>query len=506
MKKQPIILLSLCMVSLMSCQPASQQEPEPLQTNKQLLTGFMLRKIDNPSLSKDIVFDYDSALHTFYYHTQSFIDSIHTLIPTFFANGTAFVDGVEVTPCITPQDFTLRPITYQIRQGKIVQSYNIELRCPQSTGLPVLDIQTSDGKEITSKTEYSDAAISIYTQGQPQPYLAQQASIRGRGNSTWWYAKKPYRIKLDKKAELFGMQSAKTWVLLANAIDPTLLCNTVALEIANRMQCPFVNHTQPVELFINRQYRGSYTLTEAIQVKKNRIEIDTLAGGFLTEFDSNYDEVFKAHSQYFALPIMMKAPESQEGLDNAVEVINQLEKVLRRNHFSYSDYYQIVDVESLIRYMLLNELCKNGEVCHPKSVYAYRKDSNDLLHFGPPWDFDWAYGYTGANYHYFTYPESLIFHADNNSEPGSKLFGAFLRDPTFYTLAASYWHDFRPQLDDIEQYIYQQGDILRYSQQENAIRWEQEKIHYETYLILMADFLHQRIDAITNTLSAYAYE
>ncbi len=153
--------------------------------------------------------------------------------------------------------------------------------------------------------------------------------------------------------------------------------------------------------------------------------------------------------------------------------------------------------------MLLNELCKNGEVCHPKSVFAYRENSNDLLHFGPPWDFDWAYGYTGANFHYFTYPKQLMFQPDNNNEPGSKLFGAFLNDPSFCILMAAWWNEYKPRLNDIDQFIYQQGEILRYSQQENAIRWGQENLQYETYLILMADFLQQRIEAISKALSTY---
>ena len=46
--------------------------------------------------------------------------------------------------------------------------------------------------------------------------------IRGRGNSTWFAPKKPYRIKLDKKTDLFGMGNNKDYVLLANYYDPLL--------------------------------------------------------------------------------------------------------------------------------------------------------------------------------------------------------------------------------------------------------------------------------------------
>ena len=34
-------------------------------------------------------------------------------------------------------------------------------------------------------------------------------SIRGRGNSTWRESKKPFKIKLDKKADLFGLGQNK---------------------------------------------------------------------------------------------------------------------------------------------------------------------------------------------------------------------------------------------------------------------------------------------------------
>lgn len=499
-KQAALFAAGVCLL-LSACRP--DIEPDPIETDEQLMTDFMLSKADNPSLKENIVFLFDTATQTFYYHTQEWIDSIHSLVPTFFADGEVYDGNSEVLSATTPMDFSSRPIACQVRKGNTYHNYTIELRCPQSTGIPVFDIRTDNGQDITSKTEYSRASVAVYTTGQAEPYLEQRGQIRGRGNNTWWQPKKPYRLKLDKKAPLFGMQSAKSWVLLANALDPTLLCNTVALEIARRMDAPHTNHTQPVEVFLNRRYCGSYTLTEVVQVKKKRIDVDTIAGGFLGEIDANYDETYKAHSQYFSLPVMVKAPESQAGLDNALSAVNALEKALNRNTISYAEYSEIVDVESVIRYMLLNELVKNGEVCHPKSVFIHRHNGDDLLHFGPVWDFDWAFGYTGRNYRYFFQPENLLFHATGNREPGSKFFGAFLRDPTFCSLYAMRWEEYAARLKDIDLYIYNQGELLRYSQQENAIRWGQEKIHYETQYVLMADFLRRRIAAMNEAYKDY---
>ena len=37
-------------------------------------------------------------------------------------------------------------------------------------------------------------------------------SIKGRGNSTWRNPKKPYKIKLDEEADIFGLGANKHWV------------------------------------------------------------------------------------------------------------------------------------------------------------------------------------------------------------------------------------------------------------------------------------------------------
>lgn len=503
MKTHHCLATSLLLL-LTACQqtdPPHIGEPQPVmeESRENLMTDFLISKADNPQLEKSIIFRFDSTTQTFCYHTQKWIDSIHSLIPAFFAKGSVFVQNQKILPATTPLDFSRRSIVVQVRKDNTYRNYTIELRCPQTTGLPVIDLRTDNGQNITSKTEYSRASIAIYTTDSLLPHTG-EADIRGRGNSTWWLDKKPYRLKLDKKAALFGMQPAKTWVLLANALDPTLLCNTVALEIARRMDIPYTNHTQHVELFLNRRYCGSYVLTEAVQVKKKRIDIDTLAGGFLAEFDTNYDEAYKAHSAYFKVPVMMKAPETQTALNNATAIVNDLEKILRTDRPSCDNYSQLIDVQSVIRYMLLCELVKNGEICHPKSVFAYRKKQQDLMHFGPPWDFDWAFGYQGDNFRYFANPSKLMFCIYNTYEPGSKLFCSFLKDPMFCTMYAAQWQQLASRLQDIDRYICEQAYILRYSQEENAIRWGQTGINYDTQITLMTDFLWKRIAAINKAL------
>lgn len=103
-------------------------------------------------------------------------------------------------------------------------------------------------------------------------------AIRGRGNTTWTNSeKKPYQMKLSKKADLLGTgEKTKTWLLIANAADPTLLRNTISFKLALYMGSEGTPSCEPCDLYYNGEYRGSYLLTEKVKVEKNGVNIDDL--------------------------------------------------------------------------------------------------------------------------------------------------------------------------------------------------------------------------------------
>ena len=105
--------------------------------------------------------------------------------------------------------------------------------------LPVVYINTEGGAPIVSKEDYIDAELIIqgnetYNSKTTKLYNG-VTEIRGRGNSTWNQPNKPYRLKLDKKTDLFGMGKSKHWVLLANYLDESLLRNTLAYDLSGAM-------------------------------------------------------------------------------------------------------------------------------------------------------------------------------------------------------------------------------------------------------------------------------
>ena len=119
------------------------------------------------------------------------------------------------------------------------------------------------------KSEYTDKKLSTKTY--------ELDYIRGRGNSTWGPDKKPYKLKLDKKADLLGMGSDKHWILLANYYDISMLRNKFTYWLGNVLGLEYTPKCEFVNVVMNGKYLGSYYLSEQVRVGKNRVNIDDLS-------------------------------------------------------------------------------------------------------------------------------------------------------------------------------------------------------------------------------------
>ena len=144
----------------------------------------------------------------------------------------------------------------------------------QQTDLPTIYIETEGGRPIVSKEDYVDAVLHYVDSNGVKTYDA--LGVRGRGNSTWNLEKKPYRIKFAEKQEFMGPEraKAKSWTLLANFADKTLLRNAVAACIGDFAGQPFTAGAQFVDLVLNGTYLGNYQLSDQVEVRKKRVDID----------------------------------------------------------------------------------------------------------------------------------------------------------------------------------------------------------------------------------------
>jgi hypothetical protein len=239
-------------------------------------------------------------------------------------------------------------------------------KCVIGHNLPTLAIVTDDDlTEIPSKNYYVTGKVSITGYGNYPDVKATAVNIKGRGNSTWGYDKKPYRLKFDKKISLCGMTKAKNYALIANYLDPSLMRNAVALKIAELLGMPYTNHCIPVNLTFNGKYRGSYMLTEKIGFNAASVNVKDESKAILFELDKNYDEPYKFTSTRYKLPVMVKDPDFDElaEADTTLTAEKRLEEwqadfTQMENGVRLKKFYDYIDISSAVDYMLVYLLPK----------------------------------------------------------------------------------------------------------------------------------------------------
>ena len=110
--------------------------------------------------------------------------------------------------------------------------------------------------------------------------------VRGRGNSTWGWAKKPYKLKLEEDAALVGSREYDEWVLLAGYGDRSALRTAAAFAIAAQTRLQWTPRFRFVEVVLNGQSQGLYLLTEQVEEGKGRVDLPD--DGYLLEINQRY--------------------------------------------------------------------------------------------------------------------------------------------------------------------------------------------------------------------------
>ena len=293
----------------------------------------------------------------------------------------------------------------------------------------------------TQKEEtYDLAVITIIDESGSIRERHELTTIRGRGNSTWWSQKRAFRLKFPSKTKLLAKAdgtneyaNAKSWTLIANTIDKSLIRNSLASEIGKYVGLPFNAAYKFVDLVINGEYWGSYHISDHIQVDPNRVNIDSNEGWFMEMVEygnSKFEEEpnIKANlgNGIGNASINIKNPEvdNDNSEDPAITAIadwfnytlaptmNQYSTDIHSEENGMRTY---VDIETLIDYVITSELTGNYDACI--SNYLYKDKTDTKLKFGPIWDNDLSFG---------NYGETLNKHIYNTGK-GWSAFGTFVQ-------------------------------------------------------------------------------
>ncbi|MDL2223440.1 CotH kinase family protein [Bacteroidales bacterium OttesenSCG-928-M11] len=372
------------------------------------------------------------------------------------------------------------------------------------TNLPTIYITTDSGEDPHSKSFYLPGYIVVKS-ADPTEELEMVTEIRCRGNSTLNSPKKPYRIKLDKKRQLLNNRSnAKSWVLLANDLEDTLIRNAVAFNISELLEMPFTPSVRFVDLYMNGRCMGNYMLTDQIEVREHRVPVEeqtpetieaNITGGYLIEIDGfSYDEPIN-YSTSQGIPVTVKYPDDTEINDDQIHYIknftNRFESLLFSTDFadSESGYRSMVDEHSLINWYIACELTGNPDAFWSTYLYKYR--DVDRFYFGPLWDFDKAFN-NDSRLGDAT-RKLMRIHAHSYKQWIQRIW----QDAWFKQAVKDRWQELLDQdiLEKIQYYIDNVAAEIDESQQQNKelwgkyVDWYSKVAELKTYINARVEFL-----------------
>lgn len=414
---------------------------------------------------------------------------------------------------------------------------------PEQTGpgaahtVAVMNITTENGAPIKGKEkeDYVNCTINVNHPDDKWDYEG-TGRIRGRGNSTWlWYDKKPYRIKLDEKASIVGLAAEKDWVLLANFRDPTHMMNTFVFELGHVMGLPYTNHSRFMEVNLNGEYIGLYQLTEQIEQGKNRVAVDDMEG-ILIALDADDGPYYSPdsgdnfYSDIYGMPVCVKFPEDTDVSDIRSELA-KLESAILAIRRSKGDeaaikagmdkVRELLDVQSFIDYLIIQELIYNVELAAPRSMYMH-KDKGGKWVMGPLWDFDagfdfdWGTMYDGHNY-FGSYRKLMLgkdpIHHNGGNGGVPEFFTDIFRSDEFCEEFITRWEEISPLImtevwDNTEKYITAAEDAMIRNSERWPIyfpsdSWPEDEIDFEEEIDNLYVWLTERIDYLTPIFNKY---
>ena len=324
-------------------------------------------------------------------------------------------------------------------------------------------ITTSQGLSFVEKNKNNrdkDAKILILNEKGDVEYSDVDENVtselKGRGNATWSYYKKPYQIKLGKKTDLFGMGKAKTWILLANYTDQSALHNALAFELSEALEVPYSIDYRYVDLYIDGEYRGLYMICEKVHVDEERVDITDLekanelanpnqaldsfavkkvtsgaliddsiltyytycdgmkspadiTGGYIVELDNIRGESEPCRFQtVYGNTYVVKYPEfaSKAEMEYIAELFADMEEAIfsatgyNAEGIHYSEY---IDMESFAGVYTVQEVMKNWDAYLSSMFFFKDVDVNgktSKIYMGPIWDLDNTLGNINFNYEF----------------------------------------------------------------------------------------------------------
>lgn len=291
-------------------------------------------------------------------------------------------------------------------------SKEVDLQEVMNAGLPVLVVTTVNGEEPTydranppngcfglsitnatkvpaRMTKLVDGKL-VYDSGEYVEDLS-GITVKVRGNTTAFHSKKPYKLKLQKKADLLcrgdDKFKDKEWALIK---DERLFTKAglIVNELAGLQWTPAYEY---VNLVFNGDYRGVYMLIETVE-RNVKCRLNVAETGYIFEYDPYWwkEETYVPSTLYYSMKYTYKYPDSkkvnEEKHNYLKEIVSQFERSLKNG--TYTNY---VDVNSFATWMLCHDMlgCIDGAGSN-MFLTKYDNTAETKIKMANLWDFDSA--------------------------------------------------------------------------------------------------------------------
>ncbi len=269
----------------------------------------------------------------------------------------------------------------------------------------------TDGKKIRQLDKIR-AQLSIISED-----IRLTVLIKKRGSSSRLFPKKQYSVKLvdekenKKELSLLGMPKSAHWVLYGPFVDRSYIRNALAYTVGREISKGRGEYFSPrydfVWCSINGNDKGLYLLSEKIKRHKDRVNISSFKtykglneAAFITEISAGAGDFTTSNKT----SIRYRYPSSKDldslktqsfleyyRFSSAIKLsFEEVEKKILFLQDSLDLLGRDVDVDSLVDYILIQEVFKNIDG-YRRSVYLHRPSKGKLV-FGPIWDFNLAMG------------------------------------------------------------------------------------------------------------------
>ena len=379
--------------------------------------------------------------------------------------------------------------TLRVYKSKNVSSIHTTTEIPMPQGIKMNNPVTN--KPYDNKENYSTSGTIVVfdKNGNQLNTDINLKKIKGRGNSSWEASYKvigkyAFNITLAKGAKLLDESAkAKKYCLVSYNADEARMRNMVVYELAQQIGLMFSPDYEPVDLYNNGVYVGSYLLTDKVEIGNPLVNIVDLEdanetanptiyakdydisqsrgssngnikdnstkgytkwvnmteieesvyakSGFLLEFELNerFADEISGFISGKGQQIVVKYPEytSKNQIDFISEKWNIAEALMYDKSTTYEALSAVIDVESFARMYLIQEFTKNLDGC-ATSYYVYYDEGR--FHAGPAWDYDWTLGQYAKTYT-DRVNQSSVHNSYVNADP-SNSDGWYMNSKTIY--------------------------------------------------------------------------